>query len=66
LCIAKDSYLGCTMSTAAAVTIHAGNAYGNDGGSGGWDVNDTQLSGTTVSTDIDRDHWGDLMTNDYH
>ncbi len=66
LCIVKDSYLGCTISTTAAVTIHAGNAYGNDGGSGGWDVNDTQLSGTTVSTDIDRDHWGDLMTNDYH
>ena len=66
LCIAKDSYLGCTMSTAAAVTIHAGNAYGDDGGSGGWNVNDTPLAGTSTSTDIDRDHWGDLMTHDYH
>ena len=62
ICIAEKALLGCAIGTAAVVATHAGNAVGNDGESGGWDVDNTPLSGVTHSTDIDWDHWGDLGT----
>jgi len=64
ICTAKNALVGCAAGTAVLATSHALGS--NDGGSGGWDVNDTPLAGTSVSTDVDRDHWGDLMTHDYH
>ena len=63
ICTAKNALVGCAAGTAVLATSHALGS--NDGGSGGWDVNDTPLAGTSTSTDVDWGHWGDLRTNDY-
>lgn len=66
ICVTSGAVLGCGGAIIDSITERCIPSYSNDGGSGGWDVNDTQLAGTSVSTDVDSGHWGDLRTHDYH
>ena len=65
ICVTSGLVLGCGRATIDSITERCLTSHSNDGGSGGWDVNDTQLAGTSVSTDVDWGHWGDLRTTDY-